>query len=583
MRPDATRDAERRPMTTKSFMKSLFSGRLEADLVFPYPRQGAEQQETLRLVLESFRAWAKENLDGGAIDRAAVFPEAQVRGLREIGILGATIPEEYGGAGLPLTSYCRLMEEICRFCNSTATIFGAHLGIGSKGILLYGTEEQKRRFLPAVARGETLAAYCLTEPASGSDAAALKARAVWDEKRQAFILNGTKRFITNGGVAGLFTVFARTAIGGKDAISAFVVTRDLPGVSTGREEDKLGLKGSSTTDLNLENVPVPKGNLLGEPGRGFRYAMEILNDGRLSLAAGAVGGSKELIDRSVAYALERRQFERPIAEFEMIRAKVAEMMTGTYAAESMVYLTAALAESHAADYSVESALCKIVSSENAWRVVNHAVQIAGGNGFIKEYPFERYLRDCRINMIFEGTNEILRVFATLASIQGLGEELKKVGRALKDPIAQIGVLSEFAVKKIRQAVSDEQFPDIQPALEKTAVRAAHYAETLSVTAERALRLHGKGIIEREYIQERLAEAAGDLYALIACLSRANTRIQREGAAAARRDILLTRTFGNAAWRRIRLQLSQVEKNQDANLTKVSDLAYQQGGFGEGVV
>ncbi len=566
-----------------SFMKSLFSGRLEAGMVFPYPRQDAEDRETLNLVLESFRAWARERLDGAAIDKAAVFPEAQVRELKELGLLGLTIPEEYGGGGLSITSYCRLMEEICHFCAATCTIVGAHLGIGSKGILLHGSETQKRRWLPAVAKGDLLCAYALTEPDSGSDAASLKTRAVWDEARQVYVLTGGKRFITNGGKAGLFTVFARMQVGGEDRISAFVVTRDLPGVSTGKEEDKLGLKGSSTTDLYLENVPVPKDNLLGEPGRGFKYAMEILNDGRVSLAAGAVGGAKEMIDRSVEYAKQRRQFERPIAEFEMIRDKVAEMMTGTYAAESMVYLTTGLAERGDVDYSIESALCKIFSSENAWRVVNHAVQIAGGNGFIKEYPYERYLRDCRINMIFEGTNEILRAFVTLAGIQKLGEELKKVGRALSDPISQIGVLSDFALKKIRQAITDEQFPDIHPLLQKTAVRAAHYAEALSTTAEAALREHGKVILEREFIQERLSESAGDLYALIACLSRANTRIREDGTDKAKRDILLTRTFGNAAWRRIRRRLHQVTHNQDRNLVRVSDVAYDQNGFGEDLI
>lgn len=567
----------------RSFMKSLFRGRLEADMLFPFPDQDAEARQTLELVLESFRSWAGENLDGSAVDRRGEFPLEVVKGLKELGIFGLTIPEEYGGAGLPLTSYCRVMEEVCRHCASTATIVGAHLGIGSKGVVLYGTEEQKKRFLPAVARGDLLAAYALTEPASGSDAASLKARAVWDEKRRVWVLNGGKRYITNGGHAGLFTVFARTTVRGEDKISAFIVTRDLPGVSTGKEEDKLGLKGSSTTDLYMKDVPVPEDNLLGEPGRGFKYAMEILNDGRVSLAAGTLGGAKEMIDRIVPYALERRQFERPIAEFEMIRAKVTEMMTGTYASESMVYLTTALAERGGVDYSIESALCKIVSSENAWRTINHAVQIAGGNGFIKEYPYERYLRDCRINMIFEGTNEILRVFVALAGVQKLGEELKAVGRALKDPISQIGVLSDFALKKIRQALTDQQFPDIEPPLKKTAARAAHYAEALSVAAESALRVHGKEIIEREFIQERLAEAAGDLYALIACLSRANTRIREQGAQRARRDILLTRTFGNTAWRRIRSLLHQVEKNQDANLTRVSNLAYETGGYGEGLV
>jgi acyl-CoA dehydrogenase family member 9 len=567
----------------RSFMKALFQGRLEPDLVFPYPRPTDEETETLRLVLGTFRDWAKDGLDGAAIDREGRFPEAQVKELAEMGFFGMTIPEEYGGSGLALGSYCRLMEEICRHCATTATIVGAHLGIGSKGIVLYGSEEQKKRFLPAVARGETLAAYALTEPGSGSDAASLRTRAVWDAKRRVYVVNGTKRFITNGGRAGLFTVFARHEVDGKDRISAFVVTRDLAGVSTGREEEKLGLKGSSTTDLNLQDVPVPEANLLGEPGRGFKYAMEILNDGRVSLAAGSVGMAKEMIDRAVAYAKERRQFGRPIAEFEMIRGKVAAMVADTWAAESMVYLTTALAKRQGVDASIESALCKVFASENSWRVVNHAVQIAGGNGFIKEYPYERFLRDCRINMIFEGTNEILRVFVSLAGLQQVGEDLKKVGRALRDPVSQIGVLTDYAYRHIKRAVTDEPFPGIEAPLQKTAARAAHYAEVFADAAEKALRLHGKAIVERQFVQERLADSAGDLYALVACLSRANRRVREEGAAAARRDILMTRTFGNAAWRRIRRRLHQVVRNQDPNLVKVSDLVYTTGGFGEDLI
>ncbi len=563
----------------RSFMKALFAGRLEADLVLPYPSASAEEKETLGLVLGAFREWAAEHLDGAAVDKAGVFPEKVVAGLRDLGFFGMTIPEEYGGSGLPLGSYCRLMEEICRHCASTATIVGAHLGIGSKGIVLYGNEAQKKRFLPAVAKGDLLAAYALTEPGSGSDAASLKTRAVRDAAKGVWVLNGAKRYITNGGRAGLFTVFARTEVNGKDTISAFIVTRDLPGVTTGKEEDKLGLKASSTTDLYLENVPVPEANLLGEAGRGFKYAMEILNDGRVSLAAGSVGMAKEMIDRAVPYAKERRQFGRPIAEFEMIRAKVAASVAGTWAAESMVYLTTSLAKRPGVDASIESALCKIFASENSWRVVNHAVQIAGGNGFIKEYPYERSLRDCRINMIFEGTNEILRVFVALSGLQQVGKDLEKVGKALHDPIGQIGVLTDYAIRHLKRAVTDQPLPGIEPPLQKTAARAAHYAEALADAAEAALRLHRKGIIEKQMAQARLADAAGELFALIACLSRANTRIQEAGAAAARREILLTRTFGNAAWRRIRQRLNQVTKNQDANLVKLSDLVYETGGYG----
>src|SRR5262245_55408673 len=246
--------------TRRSFMKSLFAGRLDAGLLFPYPQQDEEGRETLSLLLETFRGWANDHLDGAAIDKRGAFPETVVAELKEMGFFGMTIPEAYGGSGLPLTSYCRLMEEICRHCATTATIVGAHLGIGSKGLVLYGSEEQKKKWLPAVARGELLAAYALTEPGSGSDAASLTTRAVWDGAKKVWRLSGGKRYITNGGHAGLFTVFARTAVNGSDKISAFVVTRDLPGVTTGKEEEKLGLKGSSTTDLNLQDVPVPEAN-----------------------------------------------------------------------------------------------------------------------------------------------------------------------------------------------------------------------------------------------------------------------------------------------------------------------------------
>src|SRR5262249_62406564 len=305
--------------------------------------------------------------------------------------------------------------------------------IGITGLLPHGPEEQKKRWLPKLASGEMLGAFALTEPEAGSDAASIRTTADYDEKTDTFVLNGTKHWISNGGFASFFTVFARDIrLEGRDAhrrITAFVVTKDLGGVIPGKEERKLGLKGSSTVPIEFQNVKVPASHVLGERGNGFKIAVEILNRGRTSLGAGCVGGSKAMIRLAAEQATQRRQFGSRIADFEMIRGKFARMVVATYALESMVYLTAGLIDRGLADYSLEGACCKIFGTESVWQTINDALQIAGGNGFMEEYPYERALRDSRVNMIFEGTNEILRMLVALSGMRDVGEDLKEVGRA----------------------------------------------------------------------------------------------------------------------------------------------------------
>ncbi len=555
----------------KSFLRSLFEGTIEEEMVFPYPSIPEDDRENLEMLLESLRRFASRDVDARAIDEQETIPEEVLAGMAELGLFGITIPEENGGFGLSTMAYGRVMSELASHCGSLAATVGAHLGIGCKGIVLFGTPEQKERFLPACASGETIAAFCLTEPSSGSDAANITARAEWVGSEKVWVLNGTKQWITNGGIAGLFTVFVQTESTKKErAMSAFLVERDSPGLTTGRPEKKMGLRGSSTTDVVMENVRVPDANRLGERGAGFKMAMEILNEGRLSLAAACVGPSRELIARSAEFARGRRAFDRTVADFEMIKAKFAEMVLDTYTMESMVGVTTALhARGH--DSSLESALCKIQASEATWRTVNHAVQINGGFGYMREYPYERALRDARINPIFEGTNEILRLFVALAGMQGPGRTLKEVGRALAEPLAGLGVLTGYATRRIRRAIGAEKLGFPHKDLQAAARRVEELVPALASTVEAALKTHGKEILHREYIQERLADAALDLYGMICCLSRATAAGRPE-------HLLAARAACERAWRRVRRNLRQVESNSDTDTTKAADLALEKGGY-----
>jgi alkylation response protein AidB-like acyl-CoA dehydrogenase len=366
-----------------------------------------EHTEDIKMLRDAVREFADKEVRPIAreIDEEEKVPFEVLKQAGELGLFGIPFPEEMGGAGAGIIGYCVLMEELNRACASTATIIGAHIQLCSMSIYLEGNEAQKDKYLKGLIEGRMLGAWALTEPNAGSDAAHIQTRA--ELKGDEYILNGQKMWITNGSFADVIVVFAATdkALGARGGITAFIVEKNMPGFKVGKVEDKMGLRASHTASLYFEDLRVPKENVLGQIGHGFAVAMRTLDIGRAALGAGAVGGAKEAFEMSRRYAVERTQFGKPIAEFQAIQFKLAEMATKIYAMEQMVYDCAKKVDEHK-NATLESAMVKLFCTDASSEIIDEAIQIHGGMGFSRELPLERMYRDARVTRIFEGTNEI---------------------------------------------------------------------------------------------------------------------------------------------------------------------------------
>ena len=365
-----------------------------------------KEQQMLR---QMFREFAQNEIKpiAAEVDEEERFPWETVKKLGELGMLGAYFPKEYGGGGADVIAYAMLVEEIGKVCGTTSIIVSSHTSLCCAPIYEFGTEEQRRRYLPDLLSGRKVGAFGLTEPSAGTDASSLETAAVLDGDH--YILNGSKIFITNGGAASTYVIFAMTDKSrGHRGISAFIVERGFPGFSIGREEKKMGIRGSSTAELVMTDCIVPKENLLGREGQGFKIALHTLDGGRIGVASQALGLGEGAIDEAIAYTKERIQFGKRISQFQWTQFQLADMATKMQAAQYLVY-AAADAKQNGLDYSLQAAMAKLFASEAASDVTRRCVQLFGGYGFTREYPVERMMRDAKITEIYEGTSEAQRM------------------------------------------------------------------------------------------------------------------------------------------------------------------------------
>lgn len=568
-----------------SFMRSLCMGKIEEGILFPFPKMKPEEQETLRTMRESFQTWlGNKEKDFRKWDVDAHLPDEFVQEMREMGLFSLIIPEEFGGLGLSATGYSRVLQELSRYDGSVVLTAGAHSSIGMRGLVMYGNPEQKKKYLPKLATGEMIAAFCLTEANAGSDAASLKTKAV--KEGDHWVLNGEKIWITNGGMADFFTVFARSEAdaGGKAKITAFIVTKDMVGVSSGPHEDKMGIRASSTTTISFVNVKVPNENVLGEVGAGFKVAMNILNSGRTGLGGGCVGAMKYLIEQATKQAKQRKQFDQTISNFGLIKQKVGKMVVHTYAAESCVNMVAGMVDRGLKDYAVEAAISKIYATEALWDVVDEALQIAGGNGFMREFPYERIMRNSRINRIFEGTNEILRLFVSLTAMNDVGASLKEVasalGNALHDPIKGFGILSDYAKRRVGQATGFAKIEMVKchPAIAEHARTFEDLTRKLAIATDRILRKHGKNIMNKQFATRRLADIMIDLFVMSCIMSRVSLALEEKGVSKSSQELEILQVFTTDARRRIDSNLAQIDNNDDELIKSLADYAFEEERF-----
>lgn len=560
-----------------SFVRSLCMGDIEEAIIIPYPKLKEAEKETLRSVIDSLGSSLKNrDADYRKWDREGDMPAEFLEEMKALGLFSLIIPEEFGGMGMNSSSYSRTLQEIAKYDGSVALTAGAHSSIGMRGLILFGTPDQKAKYCEKLASGEMIAAFCLTEPGAGSDASAIRTKAVRDGND--WIINGNKLWITNGGIAGFYTVFAKTE-GPEGQMTAFIVTRDMVGVSVGPHEDKMGLRASSTTTVNFDNVRVPAENVMGEVGKGFKVAMKILNSGRTGLGGGCIGGMKNLISLSTKQAKERKQFDTPISEFGLIKQKIGHMVVECYATESVVNMVAGLVDQGYEDYAVEAAISKVFASECMWRTADEALQIAGGNGYMCEFPYERIMRDCRINRIFEGTNDILRLFIALTAMNDVGKQLKDVSKSVEgifnDPIKGFGVLSTYARKRFGAAAT---FTKLNPAVKKQASIFEEGTRDLANAADKILRKHGKDIITKQFATKRLADIMIDLFVLGCVLSRVNTSIEDNGLEAAAKEIDILNVFSGQVRRRIKGNFGKIDENDDELIKSLANHALDKEGF-----
>ncbi|MBL8875002.1 MAG: acyl-CoA dehydrogenase family protein [Phycisphaerae bacterium] len=539
--------------TKMGFVKNMFWGNLRTDLVFPYPIPEAKETAACDQLLARLDDYLRNEHPAVQIDQEQEIPRWVIDRLFELGVMGMTIPKEFGGLGLGITSYNRVLERIGYSCGSTAVLVSAHQSIGCKAVMLFGNEEQKKRWLPHLAK-DWVSAFCLSEPNVGCDAGGQETRCEKTPDGEFYVINGEKKWATSGAISGLFTVMAKQKIinpkTGKEEekVSALVCHPDMPGVEIyQKNRSKCGIRGTWQARIRFHDVRVPKANLLGQEGRGLNVALTCLNYGRCTLSAGMIGGARKVRDQTTKWARTRYQFQRPLSDFELVQQKLARMAAYDYAMDSVLYMTTGMLDRHDEDIMLETAICKVFCSEMGWRVVNDGVQIMGGEAYMTENEVERVFRDSRINLIVEGANEVMQSFIFAYGGKQLAESMLTVKNALgwsKDEGfgANIGRIlknsTNFRVVRAAIPLGIEIFlgirrglpavPKVHDSLRTQAQRLAWLIREHSHQFKRASKRYEEAIVHRQCVQARLADNAMWLHGFACTLSKLDQDLRRGG-------------------------------------------------------
>ncbi|MCB1136876.1 MAG: acyl-CoA dehydrogenase family protein [Chlamydiia bacterium] len=559
-----------------SFAKLLYFGLFDAERIFPFPSVQPAKQSQTQAFLEKVKAFCENELDPDAIDRQAEIPESIRRRLGEMGVMGMTVPEQYGGLNMSQDAYCQTMELVARYCASTALLVNAHQSIGLKALLLFGTQEQRDRWLPDLAAGRKLAAFSLTEPTAGSDAAGVKTRAVYDPQKNVYRITGRKQWTTSGSIADVLTVMARTEIktdrGIEDKITAFLVTPDMPGFKVlDKALEKTGMRGTWTANLELNDVEVPVENVLGPLGGGLRVCLTVLDYGRTTFGATCTGTAKFLLENAIRHATERQQFNRPLASFGLVKEKITRMSALVYAMDATVKLTAGLVDRGQDDIMLESAILKVFASDSQWQILYDTMQILGGRSFFCDAPYERMMRDARLNMIGEGSNEVMRAFIGAVGMRDVGMQLKGVADAAKAPLSDFGSLWSFG-KFMAGKVCTPKVPIQSGQLADEAQRLGRAVRSFGLAIPRLLAKYREKIVEEQLHLNRISECAMALYTVSAVLSKLDSDIQRAGGDPSRlgTDLDVARFYCHEAFARIDSNLTALSSNSDEIIYQLSD-------------
>ena len=562
------------------FAKALFFGKFKGELLFPYPVLAPDKQTAADEMAAKVKAFADAHIDHMQIDRDARIPDSVIQGLADIGMYKLTIPTEFGGTGFGQQQYLKTMEILGGHDASVAVFVNAHHSIGVRALCLFGTKEQQAKWLPGLYDGSKLCAFALTEPEAGSDAGNVQTTATPTDDGTVYILNGTKHYITNGGIAHILTVMARTPDpkNPKGKVTAFLVTPDMPGfeVIEARAE-KCGIRGTATGKIRFTNMRVPKENILGEIGRGLQAALTVLNYGRVTFGATCTGHAKACIKAMTEHAKRRVQFQQPLSEFHLVQKKIAFAAAHCFAMEAATAECAAFIDKGAPDYMLETAILKVFATEHLWTIVNDTLQVYGGKGYFCDQPIERWMRDARINTIGEGANDVLKAFIAVVGCKGPGLYLKGLqddmlgGKWSLRKIGQsLGVVGQLAAPWL--TTSAPAVPVQSPDLRADARTLARLVREFGLKLPHVfMALKDEATFaQAELVHERVADIAIDLYASACVLARLDHLLAAPGAngkpsADPYADTTAGRYFLKLAFRRIRDRFAALDDNDDASL------------------